>query len=306
MGVLHGRDLYSPNWINAEIDDASGRRWVVPIKTTIGDYFLTEIENQLYCFEIDHSAVKTYRGTGLRSIRFLNYDTKHFRPITQKVKQLELTLRKNSLPRMNGMMAGVFKILGRREKANFENHKITDLIDELKKHADEYAEQVRNIVTYLRDLDIEEIVTPVRGVSDYIEDDLKTTRPAFLGSIISHFQRLDGEHKKVTNTPLGPKRAWMKMLLLIMGVMLVGFILYWGYTEGWFDFITTGIGSIQFPSFTPPPMQGGGSQDIMKRYSSPEELRAAIDRGEIKESQLPPDVRELVKGVKTPTATPVP
>ena len=125
MGVFHGRDNYSPKWINAEIDDAAGRRWVVPIKYTIGDYFLTDIEDQLYVFEIDHKAIKTYRGTGLRTIRYLNYDTTHFRPITEKVKELELLLKKNNLPRVNNIMSNVFRVLAKREKAEFTPHSLT-------------------------------------------------------------------------------------------------------------------------------------------------------------------------------------
>ena len=303
MGVLHGRDLYNPKWINAEIDDSSGRRFVVPIKFTVGDYFLTEFDDQLYCFEIDHTAIKTYRGTGLRSIRFLNYDTTHFRPITEKVKELELVLKKNDLPRVNNVLANVFKVLSKREKNPFTPHSLLELIKELDSHKDEYGEQVRNIVEYLNELKVEEIITPLKGISNFIEDDLKTTRPNFIGSIVSHYQRLDMEHKKVTNTPIGPKTAWMKVVMLLMLVGIIGFIIYFLWSEGYLDSVSNIGGTFEqfeLPSF---PSGGPSTPDILNQYS-PEELRAAIDRGEIDYDSLPPEVQDMVDNVELPTVTP--
>jgi len=298
LGVFHGRDLYSPKWVNAEIDDAAGRRWVVPIKYTIGDYFLTDIEDQLYVFEIDHTAIKTYRGTGLRTIRYLNYDITHFRPITEKLKELELCLQKNNLPRVNNIMSNVFKVLAKREKKDFTPHSMANLIEELGKHQDEYGEQVNNIIIYLKELDIESINTPLKSISNFIEDDLKTTRPAFLGGILSHYQRLDLEQKKVTNTPIGPKTAWIKIVMLLMLVAIIGFIIYFLWSEGYLDSVSDiggTFGQFEMPSVGPPPSTG-----IMDQYT-PEELKAAIDRGEVNYDSLPPDIQDMVDNVKLPT-----
>ncbi len=274
----------------------------MPIKFTIGDFFLTEIETQLYCFEIDHAAIKTYRGTGLRSIRYLNYDTTHYRPISEKVKELELILKKNSLPKVNNLLSNVFKVLGQREKEEFTTHSLLKLIENLE---DEYGEQAKNIVIYLKELGLDEIVTPLRGVSNYIEDDLKTTRPAFLGSIVSHYQRVDLEHKKVTNTPIGPKKAWAKLVAILAVLMLIVVIGYFAYEQGAFDSLTgmfSGFGDFSMPTFTPPSLPS--STDIMSKYPTPEALKAAIDRGEVSYNSLPSDVKKMVDNVKTPTVSP--
>jgi len=303
MGVFHGRDLYSPKWINAEIDDIAGRRWVVPIKYTVGDYFLTDIEDQLYVFEIDHTAIKTYRGTGLRSIRYLNYDTTHFRPITTKVKELELILKKNNLPRVNNILSNAFQVLAKREKEPFTPHSIPLLLQELEGHLDEYGEQVKNIIIYLRALDINEITTPLRGISNFIEDDLKTTRPAFLGGLVSHYQRTDLEHKKVTNTPIGPGKAWSKIVMLVLLIGIIGFVIYFLYSEGYLDSITNiggSFGQFDFPSTGGPTP----TATIMDQYPSGEELKAAIDRGEVDYDSLPKEVQEMVDNVQLPTVEP--
>jgi len=306
MGVLHGRDLYSHKWINAEIDDAGGERYVVPIKYTIGDYFLTTIKNQLYCFEIDYKSIKTRRGTGVRTIKYLNYDTTHFRPINENVKELEHVLQENGLPRVNGLLSNVFKVLSKREKKEFTSHDLEALIEELDKQKDEYGEAIRNVVAYLKELDVKQIVTPLRGVSNFIEDDLKVTRPAFLGNLISLYQLADTEHKKVTNSPLTAKHDWLKFMVIIMAVALIGFLLYFGYQEGWFDSITSvtdSFGDFNFDiSGTPPGDRGG--DPFLKKYPTPAAAKAALDRGEISESDIPPEMRELVKNVKTPSVIP--
>lgn len=297
MGVLHGRDLYSHKWINAEIDDSGGERFVVPVKHTIGDYFTTMIKDQLYCFEIDHKAIKTRRGTGVRTIKYLNYDTTHFRPLNHQVKEIEQALSKNNLPRINGLMSNVFKVLAKREKKEFTPHDLQALIEELSKHQDDYGETIRNIVTYLKELDVDKIVTPLRGISDFIEDDLKTTRPAFLGNLVSLYQLADNQHKIVTNSPITAKRDWLKMMVIIMAVSLVGFLLYFGYTEGWFDTFTElgGAFDIDFNIMQP----GSPSESsFLEQYPTPEAARAALDRGEIKETDIPPSMRDLIKNVK--------
>ena len=63
MGVLHGRDIYSSKWITAEISDASNRVHYVPIKHTLGDYFLADILGDVYAFKIDGSRILQYRET---------------------------------------------------------------------------------------------------------------------------------------------------------------------------------------------------------------------------------------------------
>ena len=267
----------------------------------MGDYFVTEINKQLYVFKIDGSQIKIYRQTLVRSFRILIYDTSHYLPVnTENNKELELILKNNSLPKMNRMLFNVLKLLGRREKAQFTPHLLQDLVTELSKHENEYSEQVKNITNYLDHLHIDQIVTPVRRVTDFIEDDIIAPDPGFLGTIVSHYQRTDIEHKKVTNTPSGAKIAWAKWIAIFAIIGLIVMIAYVAYSNGWFNNITNPFGQFEVPSF------GGATpsaNDIMSRYT-PEELRAAIDRGEVDYNSLPSNVKSLVDNVKLPSVQP--
>ena len=313
MGVLSGRDLYSSKYITAEISDATNRLHIVPIRHTIGSYFLVNIENKLYAFDLTDAQILTRRESLTKAFQVVRYDVRHYRSINDKVKELELALEKNSLPKVNGMLSNVFKILGSKEKKNnFESHKIEDLIKEISEYKNKkansllkkdskYAEEAKTIVNFLDSLRIEEIVTPLRGISDFIESDLKSTDPSFMGNIITQFQRTDLEHKKVTNTPISAKRDWMKFMLVFMGVGIILAIGYIGYTEGWFDGITSmasPLGDINF-NLTPPPLISESS--IAAKYPTPESAKAAIDAGQAKITDFPPSMRPLIESVKTPT-----
>ena len=307
MIIPHSKSIFSSKWITAEIADGSSRLHFVPIKHTIGDYFVAMINKQLYAFKLVGSDIKTYRQTLVKSFRVLRYDTTHYRPISADSEDLKLVLEKNSLPKINMLLFNVLKLLGRREKATFENHDLPKLIKEIADKENEYGEQVKNIQNYLENLKIDEIVTPVKRIADYLEGDLLATDPQFLGATISSYQRTDVEHKKVTNYPVGAKSAWLKWIAIIALIGLVGAIGYIAYVQGVFDGLTGMFGSFQLqgggPSFLQP-NQPSQSENIMSKYPTPEALKAAIDRGEVDYDSLPPDIKKLVDGVKLPTASP--
>jgi len=265
----------------------------VPIKNVIGDYFLTDIEKQLYCFKIEGSRIKTYRHKGVRSFRVLHYDTTHYKPVSgSDYKELELMLQKNGLPRMNMMMFGMLKTLGKKEKEEFEPHDLVNFVSELSQHEDQHQELVLNVRNYLGHLAIEKIITPVRRLTEFIEDDLIATDPKFLGTIVSTYQRVDFEHKKVTNTPTTGKFAWLKLILIISIIGLGIGLAYWAYASGIFS-------NIAIPGLD----QGSTTQDLLNKYPTPEALKAAVDRGEIRYDSLPNEIKDMINTVKLPQLT---
>jgi len=299
MGVLSGKDIYSPKWITADITDASGLVHYVPIKYTIGDYFITELEGQVYAFKIQGSRIKTWRKTMAKSFRKLYYDTSHYLPISaQDTRELAVVLEKNNLPRINGMLFNILKLLSHREKQGkeFAPHDLKKLAEELAQHEDKYSEQVLNIKNFLTHLDTSKIVTPVRKITEFIEDDLMATDPKFLGSIISSYQRTDLELKKVTNTAIDSKGAWMKILLIIMVIGLVGGIGYYMYDSGILeDFgLESMFGDISV---------GQSESDKLMQQYTPVEMKLAVERGDLVYSELPKDIRDMVDQVELPEET---
>lgn len=302
MGILSGKDLYSSKYVTAEIDDASKRRHIVPIKYTIGDLFLTEIGKQIYCFKIEPNRIVTYRETLTKSFRVLNYTTKNFMPISAGDNAvLEEVLRVNALPKVDYKLFNTLKLLGKREKTketkDFAAHSLQNLVQEVSVHENEYTEKVQNITAFLEHLQVKQIVTPVREVTEFLDEELIATRPGFLGDIVSTLQRVDQEHKKVTNVPITGKLPWFKMLLIITLVGILGGVGYWLYSTGAFSNFTTGFGGFLGTPAT--------SQDIMKAYPTPEALKVAISQGKVKESDLPPDIKRQVDAIKLPATPPI-
>jgi hypothetical protein len=287
MGVLHGRDMLSSKWITAIISDASHRVHFVPIKHTIGDYFITDIDGDVYAFKIDGRRILQYRESMVKTFRILQYDISHHLPLSSETKELEIILELNKLPKVDGMLANIFKILGSKERGDFVSHKLVELIDRIQGYEKveaqnalniKYSKDALNMINYLDHLDITEIVTPLRKVSEFIQEDLIATDPKFMGTVVSSYQRTDMEHKKVTNTPLASKQAWLKFMVIFMGigmVLAIGFVIYDG------GYIDQMMGGMSVPTL-------GQIDDsvIMNKYPTGESLRVAVDSGEVNYDKL--------------------
>lgn len=316
MSILHGRDLLSSKYITAIVTDSSNRAFFIPIKYTIGDYFIAEIESQVYVFKIEGKEIHTYRDTLVKSFRVIFFNTSHYRPISDKAKLLELALVKNSLPKADMMMFSVFKILGKREKNVFKSHNITDLKDWINKRTDEvsnsdkadvevndFVKQARSIVNYLESLDIEEIITPLKKISEFIEDDLISSDAKFFGTVVSGVMEADMENRKVTNAPIKSKTAWLKIIAVVLLIAVIGMVVYIAYENGAFDSLA-GLGAIGEIDFN---IGGGGTisgSDILARYPTPEAMKCAIERGDLQLASVPAEFKGLVNSAKCEVGVP--
>lgn len=295
MGFLKAKSLFDAKHITAEIADSSNRLHFVPIKHTLGDYFLTILDNQIYAFRIEGSRILEYREFGMTNYRILRYDTSHYMPISSDYTELTQILEKNNLPRINKKTFKLLKIIGKYEKQNsdWKPIDIKDAIERITEEFEKYPEEVQNLTLYLKHLNLERIVTPVRKMTEFIEDDLIATNSNFFGNVLTQALATDLEHKKTTNQPIGNKKPFLKL----MAVAMLGFIVlafgYMAYTEGWFSGITGLIPDLSgFQGInTGPPVP---SQSIMEQYPDPEELKRLIQSGQVNYNDLPPEVQNLL------------
>ncbi len=301
MAILSGKDIYSSKFITADITDAAHKIHYVPIKFPLGDYFLAEINRKVYLFKIEGSRIFTWEKTLAKSFRKLYYDTSHYMPISPSdTKELYDVLTKNHLPKVNKDLFKTFKILGMKEKGDnkdFSPHELKDLIEEISKQADKHPEEVANMTQFLMNLGVDrKIITPVKKIGEFIEGDLMTTNPGFLGEIISHQQRTDIEHRKVTNQPYNVKKPWIMVVFLVMILGVLAFAVYYLWDTGALEDPGAILGGI-----------GGGpteAEEIMQKYPTPEALQEAIDKGELDFDELPKDIRSMLSSLEEVEATP--
>lgn len=305
MGVTSGKDFFSSKWITAMIVDQENRMHLVPIKYTLSDdYFLATINKQLYAFKIVPNRIMIWYATLTKSFRVLWYTTAHYMPVSaHDNKELEMILEKNSLPKMNKLQFAILQQLGKREKnpkpgENFAPYKLVELVKEINKHPERNTEKIQNIRTYLEELDTDQIVTPVRHISDFIYEDLVETDANFLATVPEAMMKAEEENRKVTNSPIGAKRAWLKWVIVFVFV---------GITIGMIAFLFTSD-TIQLPQIgqMSSPFQFGGStaNDLMKQYPNPESLKIACDNHQLDCNTLPPEVKKMLDAYKPPTVTP--
>ena len=321
MGILSGKDIFTSKYVTAEITDSKNQIHYVPIKHELGNYFVADIDGELFAFSLKNARILTYKRTFAKQFQVIQYDTSHFTCISPTVKELEHMLQLNGLPKMDSMLHKVLRVLGQREKTGdkFKETDIESLMALFAEQAGQYPDQIRNIKAYLDELDIKKIVTPVRQVTEFIQGDLVATMPSFLGEMIPRYQRVDTEHKKITNTPIKGTGGMLKLavlfLIVIIGIVMV-FVMYdQGVFDGLFEF-TDNLGTIQegFQGL-PSPTQGfqsgasGGADysdaSIQARYT-PESLKIAIQNGEIDYNKLSSAMQQMVDSVELPEVVPVP
>jgi len=306
LGIISHRDVFSPKYITAIIKDSSGRGHFRPIKHTIGDYFVTDIDKQVYCFKIEDSRMITYKETAARSIRILFYSTKHYLPISpENNKQIEDVLDVNNLPRMNMMMFGAFKLLSQREKQakeTFESHDLKAIVDTISSNGQKYQLQAKNLETYFDNMAIKQIITPVKEITEFIEDDLIATDPKFLGDIYNATQRTDFEHKKVTNAGPSPKKNWVMIMALVAIVGAVAFLGFYLISNGNGGNPLSGI-LPSLPGNTPTTSTPNGKltdQQVFAQYPTPEKLHDALAKGDVQMNQLSPNMQKMANSYKPP------
>lgn len=301
-GKNPGKEIFSAKHDTALIIDSQQQAHFITIKKVIGDYFIWNLKDELFCFKVDGRRLITYRETGAKSFRFYIYNTNNYLPASpENVKKLEDILTQNHLPkRVNEKLLDTFKILGNKEKKIKEGQKFTphDLvklaeeIDELKDP--EAQDKIQNMVNFLKELSVKEIVTPVRELSEFLENDVRPKDAKFLGDLFSQLQRVDNEHKKISNTKKTAKGPLLKVIIIVAIVAAIGVMIAVMAQSG-------ALGHI-LPSF------GGTTQatptQLMQEYPTPEAMKRAIQEGKLDYNSLTPDLKKAVDAIQLP-ATPL-
>ena len=304
MGVTNGRDLLSSKYQTAIIIDSVNTMHFVPIKNPIGDYFFVTINSELYAFDTKGDTYK-WRPKLAKTFECLIYFTDHYKPLSSELKELEQILEKNDLPKMSSIQHKLFSLLKLREKKDFQSFDLQKLQEELENTESDETRAALNkdIINYIKELAIEKIVTPVKRVTNYLDESLLATDPKFMGSVKTAVQLAMTENREVNHTPIGPAKGWLKVAIVGILIMAVGGMLYMAYEQGYFDSLISmipgqSIGSGGGGLF------GGGPEavqtDLLTKYPTPESAKAAIDRGEVELNDFPPNMRDAIKAVETP------
>lgn len=296
MGIFSHNKLYSHKYINAEITDNGSRIHVVHIKHILGDYFLTKIDGQHYIFRI-MGKIYTYHALGMRTVRKIYYNTKHYMPISMEdYKELQNVIEINKLPRLDRTLFDTLRYMGKTERADFQEHDISTVFKAIAQEESKYAKEAQAMKDFLEHLNINKIVTPVKEITEFFQGDMIASDPQFFGDVIPSLKRVDHEDKKITNTPIRGKGPWLKIMLIgviIFGV--AGFALY-AYNTGMFSNLGSSFGGM---------MPGAPSiNELASKYPTPESLKIAVDSGRVDPNTLPAEMKKWLEQYKPPTLVP--
>ena len=297
MGIVKHKDVFTSKYNTAIIIDSNHRARFVPIKYVLNDFFMVKLDGLRYAFKIEENRMITYRETMTKSCHFYIYNTDNWAPLSaEDNSRLEEILTKNSLPKVNRTHLKALQMLSMKEKNEFKEHDLDALAEEVATHENEYSDEVKEMLTFFKNLSTQKVVTPVRKVTEYIVDDLIATSPQFMGSVVDKAVEAELLAKKINNEPVTGKTPYLKLIAILMLVGIVGGIAYWAYSSGTFSHMIPTIGSAGPAT----------ANDIMKQYPDPAQLKQAIADGKVKYADLPPDVQKLVDSTQLPIKPPVP
>lgn len=306
MGGFGHEQIYSKQYLNAEITDSSDRIHVVHVKYVLGDYFVTKIDGQTYVFRLK-GKIYTYHAFAMRTVRKIYYNTQHYMPISpDQYKQLEMIILKNGLPKINRTLFSVLRYLGKTERPDFVEHDMESLFNLLSSEANVYTEEAKNMKNFLDHLNITQIVTPVKEVTEFFEGDMIASDPQFFGDVLPAYQRLDLEDKKITNTPIRGKKNIIKYIAIFMGIALAGMLVWMLYSSGAFNQITGPFDAVGnfFKTQNAGPPAGSTSGLPPECQGPPEVCKAAVDSGKVKLGQLPDALRGVIERMPSLTVQP--
>lgn len=296
MGILNRRDVFTGKYTTALILDSSNRAWFVPIKATISEYFIADLDHQLYIFKIDGAHTYTYRHTASKSFNLMVYSTKHYRPLSAEVVALQNLLSLHSLPKVGNNLMAMLNIFSKEEKVTadgqlIEPHDIPRLVQALSERPDAATSVVRNLVMFMENLAVDQIVKPVRSISEFLDTDLMATDPKFLGLVAQTLNTNLEEQRKLANRPVTGRGPIMKVAaigVILAAVAAVGYIMLGdggGGGGGLADSLGGALGGETAADRT---------RELTSRYA-PDELIEAIRTGEVPESDITPELRNLLE-----------
>ena len=275
MGVIHGRDLLSSKWPTAIVIDSVGAAHFFPIKNPIGDFFFAIVNNELYCFNT-RTQPFSWRQTMARTFSFYVYFTDNYNPVTSELKGLEQIIVRNELPRLNMLFYKAMKHLVKKEKRKFEALEKKLLIEDLSKHKDANKErfaEYQSVIEYLEELPFDKIVTPVKRVTEWIDQTILAPDPAIMGAIKTSLELALNQNKEINHVEIKAKKGWAKIILMMcvigMGIAIAWFVYDGGYLEN----LGGSFGAVS-------------DEQIKTKYPTCEALTNAVTTGEIKYDSL--------------------
>ena len=214
----------------------NNRTHVVKIKHYLTpNIFLHEIAGRTYMFALPHGEnVYTLTMTGAFAAKFVMYDIRGYQPLTDDTIEA-ITGHLNSMVTDEDIPFGslIKDVLKKTKKVNQTTNA---LYKSIQRHGGGDKLQP-DVVQDIEDLLVEilhddEVVTPVRRLSQSLENDIRRTTPSFLGDCTQLGSNYANTLPTLTNSKPKNMNTMMIVLICIIGVSMMGAIYLFAAGEG--------------------------------------------------------------------------
>lgn len=229
-----------------------------------------------------------------KTFSFYVYFTDNYSPFTSELKEIELIITKNDLPRLSILVYKMLKRFARHEKRKFEALEKKAVIEALRKEQKNNPKkqiEYQELLDFIEELPLEKIVTPIKRVTEHLDQTFLSPDPAIFGAIKSSLMLALTQNRETNHVEIKAKTGWFKIIAVVALVSLLCTTLYFAYEAGAFD----SIWDMMSPSF------GGKSDDqIMQQYGNCPALRAAVDSGKLNYDSLSKAVQDVYNSCLAP------
>lgn len=215
-----------------------------------------------------------------RTFSFYVYFTDNYNPVTEELKELDNILERNDIRKFSMMWYKVMKRFARSEKRKFEAMETVKLIESLSKEKEKNPKRYTDheeLIQFLKDQPLDKIVTPVRRITDFVDETILAPDPAIFGAIKTSMKMLLNENREVNHVEIKAKKGWMK-IFLVMAVIAMGIAIAWFiYDGGYLDNIGASFGG-SFGVIS--------DEELRNKYPKCNQLVTAVDGGIVKYDQM--------------------
>ena len=304
MGIVKHGDKFSRRHMTAIVLGEGGRAWAVPIRRTVGQYFIAKISKMYYAFSLQDAHIYTFDDRGALSARFVIYDVSHFQSIQPWYGELRELMEEMGVTLTTNVFAGILRGLRDREPhkidENWKGHDLAAYLERASGAAQSNPEAYAELQRFITGLPKKNIVRPIAKLSELIDRHGYLASSSFLGQAYTQSVQAGLDLKTLANPSKGAGNSYMMLGMVVVLIAAMGGGLFYAYEEGLIP--GTGDGGFAGISLGPLTDGPGGGDDpctdeaILERYATPVDLRIAVEDG-IEACELSTTLQNTIDGI---------
>lgn len=239
MGISAISDAFSHKYITMQIFGRDGSWYLIPMRGVTTGTAIVKIAGQCYPFIVDPRKIQTYRYKGAKTIQTILYSLEDMLPLD--LGALSRLREHSEASGIKQYDENVMTILKRAVELLGDTDEGLISVDSIESDMKARGEDVGRIVQdFLARTGVTQVVRPVPELMEYLVERM-TISPSHISTLLYSMQRMDWEHRKISNPAKTPFQHWLALILGVAGIGGALGVIALGFDAGWFDSSGDGV-----------------------------------------------------------------